>query len=47
MSENDWDSVVDTNLKGTFNCIKAVLPYMLKNKTAVRWYCQPINFNVS
>ena len=31
MSENDWDEVIDTNLKGTFNCIKSVLPYMLKN----------------
>lgn len=33
MSENDWDSVINTNLKGTFNCIKATLPYMLKNNS--------------
>jgi NAD(P)-dependent dehydrogenase (short-subunit alcohol dehydrogenase family) len=23
MSEDDWDSVIATNLKGTFNCSKA------------------------
>jgi 3-oxoacyl-[acyl-carrier protein] reductase len=26
--EEDWDLVVDTNLKGTFHCLKAVGPYM-------------------
>jgi len=28
MSEEDFDAVVDVNLKGVFNCTKAVLPYM-------------------
>jgi 3-oxoacyl-[acyl-carrier protein] reductase len=30
MSENDWDEVVDTNLKGAFNFCKAVAPAMVK-----------------
>ena len=33
ISEKDWDDVVDTNLKGTFNCMKAVLPNMIKNNS--------------
>lgn len=32
MSEQDYDSVVDTNLKGTFNCIKHISRQMLKQK---------------
>ena len=32
MREQDWDSVVDTNLKGTFNCTKAVSGWMFKNR---------------
>ncbi|HEY5533552.1 MAG TPA: SDR family oxidoreductase [Ignavibacteria bacterium] len=28
----DFDNVVNTNLRGTFLCIKAVLPFMIKNK---------------
>jgi 3-oxoacyl-[acyl-carrier protein] reductase len=30
MSEEDWDVVVDTNLKGAFNLSRAVLPRMMK-----------------
>ena len=30
MSEEDWDAVLDTNLKGAFNCCKAVVRPMLK-----------------
>ena len=33
MSEQDWDLVIDTNLKGTFNCTKAVTRTMLKQKS--------------
>lgn len=33
MSEEDYQSVVDTNLKGTFNCIKHVSRQMLKQKS--------------
>jgi len=29
MSEQDWDLVVDVNLKGTFNCAQAVSPAMI------------------
>ena len=29
MKEEDWDSVIDVNLKGTFNGVKSVTPYML------------------
>ena len=28
MSAADWDHVMDTNLKGTFNTVKAVLPHL-------------------
>ncbi len=33
MSEQEWDAVIDTNLKGTFNCTKAVTRTMLKQKS--------------
>ncbi len=33
IKEEDWDSVINTNLKGTFNCIKSVIPCMLKAKS--------------
>jgi 3-oxoacyl-[acyl-carrier protein] reductase len=32
MSESDWDAVINVNLKGTFNCTKAVSRVMLKAK---------------
>ncbi|HEY5560362.1 MAG TPA: 3-oxoacyl-[acyl-carrier-protein] reductase [Clostridiaceae bacterium] len=32
MKEEDFDQVINTNLKGTFNCIKHVAPVMLKRK---------------
>jgi len=30
MSERDWDRVMGVNLKGVYNCTKAVLPYMME-----------------
>ena len=33
MKENEWDAVINVNLKGTFNCIKSVSKYMLKQKS--------------
>ena len=33
MKESDWDDVLDTNLKGAFNCIKAVTKPMLKQRS--------------
>lgn len=33
MEEKDWDTVVEVNLKGTFNCIKAVARHMLKARS--------------
>ena len=33
MSEDDWDAVLDINLKGTFLCTKAVTKYMMKART--------------
>ncbi len=33
MSEEDWDSVIRINLKGTFNCTKAVLKYMSRQRS--------------
>jgi len=32
MDENAWDRVLDINLKGTFNCIKAVTRQMMKQR---------------
>lgn len=32
MSEEDWDLVMDINLKGAFNCIKTVARPMMKSK---------------
>lgn len=32
MSEDDWDLVLDINLKGAFNCIKAVARPMMKQR---------------
>lgn len=32
MSEEDFDTVIAVNLKGTFNFIKHVIPFMVKNK---------------
>lgn len=33
MSESDWDSVITTNLKSTFNCSKAAVKHMLRKRT--------------
>ncbi len=33
MSEEDWDLVLDINLKGAFNCIKTVVRPMMKQKS--------------
>ena len=30
-SINDWNKVIEINLNGTFNCCKAVVPYMIEN----------------
>lgn len=32
MKEEDWDAVLTTNLKGVFNCTKAAIKYMMKQK---------------
>jgi len=32
MSEEDWDEVQDTNLKGTFNCSKAAVKHMMRKR---------------
>lgn len=33
MKEEDWDAVLNTNLKGVFNCTKAALKYMMKQRS--------------
>lgn len=33
MSEKDFDSVIEINLKGTFNCTKAATKYMMKQRS--------------
>lgn len=32
MKEEDFDSVIDVNLKGVFNCLRAITPVMVKQK---------------
>ena len=32
MKEEDFDSVINVNLKGVFNCLKAITPVMVKQK---------------
>ena len=32
MKEEDFDSVIDVNLKGVFNCMKAITPVMVRQK---------------
>jgi 3-oxoacyl-[acyl-carrier protein] reductase len=32
MTEEDWDSVLNVNLRGTFNCTKAVIKHMSKQR---------------
>jgi 3-oxoacyl-[acyl-carrier protein] reductase len=32
MSEEDWDAVLDTNLKSTFNCSKAAVKHMMRKR---------------
>lgn len=33
MSEEDWDAVLDVNLKGTFNCTKAAIKRMIRQRS--------------
>ncbi len=33
MTEEDWDAVLNVNLKGTFNCTKAAIKHMVKHKS--------------
>jgi len=33
MEEDEWDSVININLKGTFNCCKAVIRSMIKKRS--------------
>lgn len=31
--EKDWNNIIDTNLKGTFNCCRAVIKHMMKQRS--------------
>lgn len=33
MPETDWDAVINTNLKSTFNCSKAAIKHMMRKRT--------------
>jgi 3-oxoacyl-[acyl-carrier protein] reductase len=35
VSQEDWDEVVGTNLKGVFNCCKAIIPHMKSRGSGV------------
>ena len=35
LDERDWDSVIDANLKGVFNCCKAASRQMIEQKSGV------------
>jgi 3-oxoacyl-[acyl-carrier protein] reductase len=32
MNEEEWNTVIDVNLKGSFNCCKAIIPHMKSQK---------------
>ena len=34
-SEDEWDKTIDINLKASFLCTRAVLPFMTKNRSGV------------
>ena len=40
MTEEDFEQVIDTNLKGAFLCIKHVSKIMLKQKRRCSWKCR-------
>lgn len=35
ISKSDWDYVIDTNLKGIYNCTQAVVPHMIDRRCGV------------
>lgn len=35
VSQKDWDEVIGTNLRGVFNCCKAVIPHMKSRESGV------------
>ncbi len=35
MREEEWDAVLNVNLKGTFNCVQAATKYMIKQRRGV------------
>lgn len=35
MDESDWDNIINTNLKGVFNCCRNILPHMFSVKSGV------------
>jgi len=45
MSDNDWDLVIDINLKGVFLCTRAVVPYM-KAQNYGRIVCAASNVGI-
>src|SRR5437879_12094466 len=42
MKEEDWNAVLDVNLKGTFHCTKAVLPAMTKQRSGALVNSAPV-----
>lgn len=34
-TEDEWDKTIDINLKGSFLCTRAALPFMIKNRSGV------------
>ena len=41
-SEENWDNTIAVNLKGVWNCMKAEIPHMLKNKKGAIVNCASI-----
>ncbi|MCG3174691.1 MAG: 3-oxoacyl-[acyl-carrier-protein] reductase FabG [Myxococcota bacterium] len=51
MTDEEWDLVIDVNLKGTFNCIRSAAPYMrdtakkeLETEGQPRYHRKVVNF---
>ena len=47
MAEEDFDAVIDTNLKGTFHCIRAVSRQMLRQRSGVLGNAGQANYSAS
>lgn len=46
LEENEWDALMDVDLKGPFLCSKYVIPYLRKNKGGSIIHCSSISAHI-